>query len=88
MLGHELGVEKTEAADDQPRHQVDERHLAGVAGAAEHALAEEGAADRHAIEAAHQLAAGPALHAVGEAAVEEGAVEAQDLVIDPGFRPD
>ena len=56
MLGHELAVEQAEAALDQPRHQMDQRHLGGIALAAEHALAEERRADRHAIEAADQLA--------------------------------
>ena len=44
MLGDILGVEQLEAARDQPRHQMHQRHLRGVAGAVEHALAEEGAA--------------------------------------------
>ena len=44
MLGHELAVEQAEAALDQPRHEMDQRHLRGVALAAEHALAEEGRA--------------------------------------------
>ena len=65
VLGHELGVEQPEAAPDQAGHQMHQRHLRGVAPAREHALAEEGAAQRDAIEAAHQLVALPALHAVG-----------------------
>ena len=43
VLGDELRVEQREAAVDQPRAQVDQRHLAGVARGGEHALAEEGA---------------------------------------------
>ena len=68
MLGHELAVEQAEAALDQPRHQMDQRHLGGVALAAEHALAEERRADRDAVEAADQLAVAPAFDAVGMAA--------------------
>ena len=56
MLGHELGVQQLVAPRDQPRHQMDQRHLAGVAGEGDHALAEEGAAQADAVEAAHQLA--------------------------------
>ena len=41
MLGHELCIEQREPAVDQPRAQVDERHLAGIAAGREHALAEE-----------------------------------------------
>ena len=44
MLGDVLGVEQFEAARDQPRHQMHQRHLRGVAGAVKHALAEERAA--------------------------------------------
>ena len=68
MLGDELGVEQAEAAQHQAQHEMDQRHLAGVALAAEHALAEEGAAERDAVEPADQLAVAPALDAVGMAA--------------------
>jgi len=41
MGGRELRVEQHEAAAAQPRHEMDEGHLAGVGHSAEHALAEE-----------------------------------------------
>ena len=41
VIGDELHVEQQEAAEAQPRHQVDQGHLAGVGGAREHAFAEE-----------------------------------------------
>ena len=44
MFGDELRVEKPVAAVAQQRHQLRQRHLAGVGHAAEHAFAEERAA--------------------------------------------
>jgi hypothetical protein len=49
VSGDELRVEQGKAAIFQPRNQIDERDLAGVAGSGEHALAEKGAAEMHAI---------------------------------------
>ena len=42
MLGEELRVEQAKAAGAQAGKKMDERDLGGVAGAVEHALAEEG----------------------------------------------
>src|SRR5262245_47576328 len=84
MLGDELGVEQTETAGDQPRTQVDERHLAGIARVREHALPKKGAVEGHAVEPALQPAAGPSLHRVAVAGTEEIAVEPADPAIDPG----
>ncbi len=50
------------------RHQARQRHLGGVALAAEHGLAEEHAAEAHPVEPANQLPAAPDLDAVGVAA--------------------
>ena len=69
MLGDILRVEQFEAARDQPRHQMHQRHLRGVAGAVEHALAEEGAAEADAVEPADEVAILPDLDAVGSARV-------------------
>ncbi len=84
VLGDELRVEQREAAVDQAGAQIDERHLAGVALGGEHALAEEGAVQRHAVEAADQLAVRPRLDRVAVAGVEQVAVERPDLAVDPG----
>ena len=54
VIGDELRVEQLEAAGPQPRDQMHERDLGRIARAVEHALAEEGAAERDAVEAAHQ----------------------------------
>jgi hypothetical protein len=65
MVCGELRVEQGEAAAAQPRHQMDQRYLAGIAGGREHALAEERAPQRYAVEAADQFIAAPDLDRVG-----------------------
>src|SRR5258705_17257 len=70
MRRQELGIEQSVAAEPQGRHEMDERHLAGGGNPAEHALAEEGGAERHAVEAADELALMPAFDAVRRAALE------------------
>src|SRR5262245_17642014 len=87
MVGDELRVEQREAAPDQPGAQVNERHLAGVALQREHALAEEGAVEGHAVEASDQLAPGPGLDRVAVPRLEKIAVERPDLGVDPGGAP-
>src|SRR5437763_9179207 len=87
MRRQELGIEHTVAAVPQPRDQMHEGDLARIGDAAEHALAEKGAAERDTVEPADQFALVPALDAVRRAAVEEAGVELQDLVIDPGIGP-
>lgn len=49
MIGDELAIEQPEAADPQPCHQPGKRDLRCVTFAAEHAFAEECAAQRYAI---------------------------------------
>ena len=61
-----------------------ERDLRGVARAVEHALAEEGAAERDAVESADELVAVIDLDGVAMAALEQCAVDAADARIDPG----
>src|SRR5689334_7327287 len=87
MLGDELGIEELESSDSQPRYEMDQRHLARIGRAAEHALAEKGRAGLHAVEAADQRVVRPALDAVRGPAMEKRGVEADDLVVDPGLRP-
>src|SRR5262249_7692725 len=64
MVGDELGVEQPEASCFEPRNQMHQRHLRGVARAMEHALAEESAAERDAVEPTHEGLAVIDLHAV------------------------
>ena len=52
MSGDELRVEQGKAAIFEPRHQINQRDLASVALAREHALAEERAAEMDAVEPA------------------------------------
>ena len=75
MLGDELRVEQREAAAFEPRHEMDQRDLRGVALAVEHALAEEGGAEPHAVEPADQPPVPVGLDGVAMAEVEELAVE-------------
>ena len=86
MLCHELTVEQAEATLDEARHEMDQRHLRRVAFAAEHALAEEGRANRDAVEAADEFIADPAFDAVGVAAVVQFRIKIDDRVVDPAFR--
>lgn len=52
MFRHELAVEQPESTDDQARHQPGQRDLRRIGPKREHALAEEGAAEAHAVESA------------------------------------
>lgn len=85
VLGHELGVEQPVSPGDQPRHQVHQRHLRGVAPSREHALAEEGPAQRDTVETSHELFIEPALEAVGVAQLVKAHVEPFDRAVDPGL---
>ena len=84
MLGHVLGVEQFEASGDQPRHQMHQRHLRGVAGPVEHALAEEGASQADAIEAADKVIVLPDLDAVSVTEFMQSDVKIADPLVDPG----
>jgi len=85
MVGVELCVEQAKAADDQPSHQVHQRHLRCIGLAREHALAEEGGVDGDAIEAADQFPVLPALDAVRLAAGVELTVQPLDIGVDPSL---
>src|SRR5476649_2200262 len=85
MLGHELTIEQAEAPLDQPGGEMDQRHFGSVALAAEHALAEESRADRHAVETADELSLDAAFDAVGMAAAVEFTVKLQDRIVDPAL---
>ena len=84
MFGDELGVEQAVMAGLEPRHQMDEGDLGGIARAVEHALAEKGASEADAVEAADQFAAFVHLNRMAVSALVEPAVEAADASIDPG----
>ena len=61
-----------------------QRHLRRVAGAREHALAEEGAAQADAIEPADEVAVLPDLDAVAVAEFVQPDIEIADALVDPG----
>ncbi len=86
MRGDELAVEQLPAAGDQPRDEMRERDLRGVAHAADHRFAEKGAAQCDAVESADQLALLPAFDAVGMAEAEEPLVARFDHRVDPRRR--
>src|SRR5690349_20021830 len=84
MLRDELRVEQPVAADFQPRDEMHERDHGGVARAMKHALAEEGAAERNAVQSADQHVSLVHFHRVAISALEQRAVDASDARIDPG----
>ena len=84
MLGDILGVEQIEAARDQPRHQMHQRHFRRVAGAMEHALAKEGPPEAHPIKAADEIAVLPDLDAVAVSELVKPDIEIADALVDPG----
>ncbi|MGY4288586.1 hypothetical protein ACVWXO_007806 [Bradyrhizobium sp. LM2.7] len=49
---------------DEPRDQMHQRHLGGIARGVKHAFAEEGTPEAHTIEAADEIVALPGLDAV------------------------
>jgi len=79
-----LGIEQAIATEPQADGQMHEGHFARVGHAAEHAFAEEGSADRDAVESADQHALSPCFDAMHCAAREESRIQPRDLVIDPG----
>ena len=87
MLGHELAVEKSEAAGTKPRDEPGQRHLRCIGRAAEHALPEECAAERDPVDSSNQPAVQPHLQRVGEALGIEGFHRILDGPVDPGLRP-
>ncbi len=91
MIGDELAVEQRVAAAFQPRDEERHRHLGRVRDPAEHALAEEGAPQRDAVQPADQLASdrapAPHLDRMGMTAAVQRAVRLLDLAVDPGFGP-
>src|SRR5689334_23599378 len=84
MRRQKLGVEQPIAAEPQPGRQMDQRDLARIGGAAEHAFAEERRPERDAVQSTDQHAALPRFDAVRRAAGEERRIELHDLVVDPG----
>jgi hypothetical protein len=85
MLGHELAVEQSVAADLQPRDQPGQRDLRRIAARREHAFAEKGGAEIDSVEAADERALVPAFDRMGVAALVEQAIASFDVGVDPGL---
>src|SRR3954465_8486278 len=85
MLGHELAVEQGEIADLEAGDKPRQRDLRGIASSAEHAFAEERAAELHAVEAADKLAITAHLDRMGVTRLVQCEHRALELVIDPRF---
>jgi len=83
MFGQELAIQELEPADFQACDEVGERDLGCVARAAEHALAEEGGAQPHAIQAADELIVLPGLDRMGVTASVQFGISCLDIGIDP-----
>ncbi len=83
--GDPLGIEKGEAAIAQALDEGVEGDFRGIGFAMEHGLAEEGAADGDAVEAAGKAVVAPGLDGMGEAATVKLAIALDDLLGDPGF---
>ena len=87
MRRGELGVEQAKSAGVEPRDQMNQRHLAGIALAREHRLAEKGPTEPDAIEPADQTPMSPGFDRVAAAEPVELRVQRADAAIDPGVRP-
>ena len=85
MSGDGRLVEVQGTAEGEPftRDQMNKRHLASIGLPRKHALAEECGADSHAIEAADQSFAEPALDRVAATHSVELVVEGADTAVDP-----
>ncbi len=80
---HHLNVEPVETPRLEVVDEEEQRELRGVGPQVEHALAREGAARVHAVEAADQFLALPGLDAVRVAAPVEFAIAFDDFGRDP-----
>src|SRR5436190_2507847 len=86
VIGHELRVEQPKSAGLEARHEVHQCDLGGIARAVEHALAEERAAERNAVEPADELLALVDLETMAMAPFVELAIEHADAPVDPSAR--
>ena len=85
VVGHELAIEQREIAAFEARHEPCQRDLGGVTPAAEHALAEKGPAELHAVNPADEIGVLPHLDRMGVARAVERQHCPLDLGVDPGF---
>ena len=87
MRRHELAVEQVVTAGLHPRDQPGERNLRCIGHSAEHAFAEEGASELHAVKPTHQFAAVKDLDRMGVPRRVKGQHGALDIGVDPRLFP-
>src|SRR5690606_31586446 len=87
VIGYELRIEQREAACNQPGDQMYERDFRSIALDREHALTEEGSAQRQAVQPSDQPVIPPYADGVAVAQLEEFPVERADAGIDPRRPP-
>jgi hypothetical protein len=81
-----LRVQENELSLAQMFHEGEQGDLGGVPDVVKHRLAEEGAANRDAVEATGEPAVLPRLNRVGVAELVETSIAFDDLIIDPRLR--
>ena len=84
MLGAHLAIDEAHVPAREPLHRADERDLRRVGPVREHRLAEEGAAERDAVEPARERFALPRLERVREPEPMQPLVRVDHLRHDPG----
>jgi hypothetical protein len=84
MLRHVLRVEQAVTAVLKARDEMDQRDFGSIAGAVKHALAKESAAERDAIEPAHECLTIVDFHCMTMSALEQRAINATNARVDPG----
>src|SRR6185369_6996745 len=87
VVGYELRVEQTVVSGLEAGGKMHEGDLRSIARAVKHALAEEGAAEAYAVEAAHEFGALIHFDGMAVAAVVELTIEAADADVDPRPAP-
>lgn len=85
MLGHELAVEQAEIADLQPGDEPCQCNLRRIGPTAEHAFAEKGSPELHAVKTADEAIALPYLDRIGMAGTVKCDHRTLQLGIDPGL---
>ena len=86
VVGDELRVQEAVAARSQALDQRDERDLAGVARAREHAFAKECRPKRNPVQPTGQTSASPGFDAVRVAPPMQRTIQLDQLVVQPGAR--
>src|SRR4029450_7881122 len=84
MFRHILRVEQAVPAALEACDEMDQRDFGSIAGAVKNALAKESAAQRDAIEPAHERLTVVDFHCMTMSALEQRAINAPNARVDPG----